>query len=374
MSPPFAVVAGGGTGGHVVPALAVAQALVARGTPAEAVHFVGSSRGMEATLVPEAGFSITLLPGRGIPRRVSWTALTAAAGLVRACGSALVLLVRRRPAVVIAVGGYASLPCGVAAVALRIPLVLEEQNSVPGLANRLMGRFARAAAVAFPGTPLPRAVTTGRPVPAEIEAVDRSAEGRRRARHALGLPAEGVVVGVTSGSLGALSVNRAVVDLARRWADRPGRVIYHVIGRRDFSTLPRPEGAGAGYVAVEYEDRMPLLLAAADVMVGRAGGWVAELTVAGVPSLLVPLPNAPGDHQTHNAEALQDAGAAVMVKDRDCTGETLDRLLSEMITAPGRLESMAAAAAALGRRGAADRVAELVEEAARGRSATGVSR
>jgi UDP-N-acetylglucosamine:LPS N-acetylglucosamine transferase len=298
---------------------------------------------------------------------VSWTALVAATGLLRAGLSALVLLIRRRPKVVIAVGGYASLPCGAAAVALRITLVLEEQNSVPGLANRLMGRFARAAAVAFPGTPLPRAVMTGRPVTAEIEAVDRSTEGRGRARQALGLPAEGVVVGVTSGSLGALSVNRAVVDLARRWAGEPGRVIYHVIGRRDFSSLPRPEGTGEGYVPVEYEDRMHLLLAAADVMVGRAGGWVAELTLTGLPSVLVPLPNAPGDHQTHNAEAMQDAGAAVMVKDSDCTGETLDRLLSEIIRTPGRLESMSVAARALGRRGAADRVAELVEQAARGR-------
>lgn len=374
MSPPFAVVAGGGTAGHVIPALAVAEALVARGTPAEAVHFVGSSRGMEATLVPEAGFTITLLPGRGIPRRLSWTALVAAAGLLRACLSALVLLIRRRPAVVIAVGGYASLPCGAAAVALRIPLVLEEQNSVPGLANRLLGRFAHSAAVAFPDTPLPRAVMTGRPVTSEIEAVDRSKDGRRGAREALGLPVDGIVVGVTSGSLGALSVNRAVVELARRWAGQPGRVIYHVIGRRDFSSLPRPAGAGGGYVPVEYEDRMPLLLAAADVMVGRAGGWVAELTVTGVPSVLVPLPNAPGDHQTHNAEAMQDAGAAVMVKDSDCTGETLDRLLSEIIGTPGRLESMAAAAGALGRPGAAARVAELVERAAGNRSGSGADR
>lgn len=367
------VVAGGGTAGHVVPALAVAQALVARGTPAEAVHFVGSTRGMEATLVPEAGFGITLLPGRGIPRRVSWTALMAALGLLRACLSALVLLVRRRPAAVIAVGGYASLPCAAAAVVLRIPLVLEEQNSVPGLANRIMGRFARSAAVAFPDTPLPRAVMTGRPVTAEIEAVDRSDGGRRQAREALGLPVDGLVVGVTSGSLGALSVNRAVVELAERWAGQPGRVIYHVIGRRDFASLPRPRRTGVGYVPVEYEDRMPLLLAAADVMVGRAGGWVAELTVAGVPSILVPLPNAPGDHQTHNARALQEAGAAVMVRDSDCSGETLDRVLSEMLQ-PGRLEAMSTAAAALGRPGAATRVAELVEAAARGRSGQRIDR
>lgn len=365
MTSPFVVVAGGGTGGHVVPALAVAEALVARGTPAEAIHFVGSSRGMEATLVPEAGFSITLLAGRGIPRRLSWTSIVAGLGLVRACLSALTLLIRHRPQVVFAVGGYASLPTAAAAVVLRIPLVLEEQNVVPGLANRLTGRFARSAAVSFPDTPLPRAVVTGRPLSADIEAVDRSPEGRRQARQALGLPVEGLVVGVTSGSLGALSVNRAVVELAQRWAGRPGRFIYHVIGKRDFVSLPRPVGAGDGYLAIEYEERMPLLLAAADVMIGRAGGWVAELTLAGVPSVLVPLPGAPGDHQTHNALALQAAGAAVMVTDPDCSGERLDLVVTEMVETPGRLESMATAARALGRPGAAGRVAELVETAAR---------
>jgi UDP-N-acetylglucosamine--N-acetylmuramyl-(pentapeptide) pyrophosphoryl-undecaprenol N-acetylglucosamine transferase len=344
----------------------VAAALVDRGLAPEKIHFVGSTRGMEATLVPEAGFSITLLAGRGVPRRLSWTAVTASAGLARAVVAAVVLLIRRRPSVVLSVGGYASLPCAVAAVLLRIPLVLEEQNSVPGLANRLMGRFARSAAVAFPGTALPRAVVTGRPVAADIEAVDRSAAGRRRARAELGVAADGILVGVTSGSLGARSVNRAVAELATRWANRPDRVLYHVIGRRDFDSLTRP--SGTGYVAVEYEQRMSLLLAAADVMVSRAGGMVAELTLAGVPSVLVPLPNAPGDHQTHNALALQEAGAAIMLADGDCSGQALDRVLTELIDTPGRLESMSSAAAALGRPGAAQRVAELVEAAAgRGR-------
>jgi len=365
VNPPLVVVAGGGTGGHVVPALAVAQALVERGHPPESIHFVGSARGMEARLVPAAGFPITLLPGRGIPRRLNLTALAAALSLVVAAARAILLLGRRRPGVVLAVGGYASLPCALAAVILRVPLVLQEQNYTPGSSNRLVGRFARAAAVAFPGTDLPRAVVTGRPVPAEIEAVDRSPAGRRLARRDLGLPETGLVIGVTGGSLGALSVNRAVVDLAGRWADRSGLAIYHVIGSRDFVGLARPRPGGLVYLPVEYESRMPLLLSAADVMIGRSGGWVAELAAAGVPAVLVPLPNAPGDHQTGNARAMEKAGAAVMLADADCTGAALGTTLEPLLSDPDRLEAMAAAARSLGRPGAAGRVADLVEAHAR---------
>lgn len=367
MTRPYAVVAGGGTAGHAVPALAVARALVERGHDPATIQFVGSTRGMEATLVPAAGFPITLLSGRGVRRRLDLAALAAAAGLAVAAVRAVALLARRRPSVVLAVGGYASLPCALGAVLLRIPLVLQEQNSVPGSSNRLVGRFARAAAVAFPGTALPRAVVTGRPVPPEIEAVDRSPESRRAARRQLGLPESAAVVGVTGGSLGARSVNRVTVDLAGTWSQREDVAIYHVIGRRDFTELTRPTPGRLVYLPVEYEDRMPLLLAAADVMVGRAGGWVAELAAAGVPSVLVPLPGAPGDHQTGNARAMESAGAAVMVPDEQCTGARLAEILEPLLADPSRLEAMGDAARSLGRPGAAGRVADLVEEAGTGR-------
>lgn len=353
------LIAGGGTAGHAVPALAVAQALVRRGRPVESILFVGSRRGLEARLVPEAGFAITLLPGRGIPRRLGGRAFMSAAALGLATVMALGLMLRRRPLAVLAVGGYASFPCALAAVALRIPLVLEEQNAVPGSVNRLLARFARAAAVAFPGTCLPRAEVTGRPLPPGFEALDRSPEARRRARAQLGVPEEGRLIGVTGGSLGALRINQAVVDLAERWAG-PGRTVYHVIGARDFSSLRRPSVA-SGYFPVEYESRMPVLLSAVDLMIGRAGGWVAELTAAGVPSILVPLPNAPGDHQTANARVLEAAGAAVWLPDDQCSGERLERLLGELLAEPGRLEAMAEASGRLGRPDAAERVAELLE-------------
>jgi UDP-N-acetylglucosamine:LPS N-acetylglucosamine transferase len=265
------------------------------------------------------------------------------------------------------VGGYAGSPVAVAAALLCRPLVLAEANAVPGAANRLVARFARAAAVSFPGTPLPRAVLTGNPVRPEVLAIDRSPTGRAAARHALGVPEGRVVVGVSGGSLGARKVNEAVRGLAELWSGRRDVALHHAVGRRDWSSFEPPplqagaEGAGLHYRTVEYEDRMDLVLTVADLWVGRAGGSTcAELGVAGVPAVLVPLPNAPGDHQTANARAMAEAGAAVMLADADCTAERLAEVLGPLVEDAGRREAMASAAAAAGHPDAATRVAALL--------------
>lgn len=369
---PWAVIAGGGTGGHAVPAIAIGQALVQRGHPPDRIHFVGSKRGIEGRLVPEAGFAITLLPGRGIARRLTFDNIGAAAGLAAAFVRAVVLLARMRPAVVIAVGGYASLACALGAALLRIPLIVAEQNAVPGLTNRVAGRFAAAAAVSFPGTPLPRAVVTGNPVRASVLGVHRSGSGRDAARAALGLPIDGVVIAAAGGSLGARRINEAVVELARRWATRPGLAIRHVVGERDFAAIsaaaPAPVDGGLVYQQVRFEDRMDLLLSAADVTVQRAGAsTVAELTVVGLPAVLVPLPGAPGDHQTANARRLADTGAAVLVPDGELDADRLGQELDRLIGDDERREAMAQAARSLARPAAAEAVAALAEEHARGR-------
>lgn len=365
------MIAGGGTGGHVVPAIAIAQALTGRGHRAETIRFVGSSRGLEARMVPAAGFDVTLLPGRGIARRLSWDNVGAVAGLLRAFGRALVLMRRLRPAVAVAVGGYASAAAALAAVVWRVPLVVAEQNAVPGLANRLAGRFAAVCAVSFEGTPLPRAVVTGNPVRPEIVTADVSDRGRAAARAALGLPVDAVVVAVAGGSLGARRINTATVELARRWAGRGGICIHHVVGRRDFAEMaamcPAAVTGGLDYRQVEFEDRMDLLLAAADVTVQRAGAsTVAELTVVGLAAVLVPLPGAPGDHQTHNARRLADAGAAVMVPDAELDADRLERELGRLVEDRADRLRMAEAGRRLGRPDAAERVAALVEQYARG--------
>jgi len=361
------LIAGGGTAGHALPAVAVGRVLAARGH--RDVVFIGSRRGLEARLVPEAGFAIVLLPGRGISRRLAWENVAAVAGLAAATLRALWLVARRRPAVVLSVGGYAGAPCAVAAVVLRAPLVLAESNAVAGAANRLVGRWARAAAVAFPGTGLPHEVLTGNPVRPEILAADTSPAGRAAARAALGLPAERFVLAVTGGSLGARRINEATVELAARWHGRGDVAIHHVIGRRDWPDLAgrvQAEPGGLHYQAVEYEDRMPDVLVAADLVVGRAGGTtLAELTYLGVPSILVPLPSAPGDHQTAGARRLVEAAAAVLVPDGELTGERLATEVGLLASDRARLDAMAHAAAALGHPDAAERVADLVEAHAR---------
>lgn len=365
----WAIVAGGGTAGHVLPGLAVARTLVGRGHPAASIHFVGAQRGIEAELVPAAGFEITLLPGRGVQRRLTVANLAAIWGIVRAVVQAVALVRRHRPSVVLALGGFASVACALAAVLWRVPLVVAEQNARAGAANRLVGRFAKACAVPFPETDLPHAVVTGNPVRDEFlsVALDRD---RGAARDALGIPRDRTVIVAFAGSLGSRRVNQAVYGAVERWAGRDDLAIHHVVGARDWEARTELSPDALYYRAVRYEDRMPLVLAAADLAVCRAGGTtVAELAVIGVPSVLVPLPIATRDHQTANAAALVRGGGAVLVPDADFDADRLVREVSLLLEDPGdatpKLEAMAAAARSLARTDAADRVADLVEAHAR---------
>jgi UDP-N-acetylglucosamine:LPS N-acetylglucosamine transferase len=273
----------------------------------------------------------------------------------------------RRPAIVVAMGGYASVPCAAAAVVLGVPVVVHEQNAVPGLANRLVARFSRAAAVSFEGTNLPRATVTGNPVRPEMLAVDRDRD-RADARKRLGLPNDRAVVGVFGGSLGARRINETVLRAVELWARRRDLAIRHIVGRRDWAIVGEwvarfPGGSDVLYQPVEFESRMDLVLAAADLVVCRAGATsVAELAVVGVPSLLVPLPGAPGDHQTANARYLERAGAAVVVPDSELEPARLVEIVDAMLTDRDRLTRMAYAARSGGRRDAAKAVARLVEQ------------
>lgn len=358
------VIAGGGTAGHLLPGLAVARELVDRGHDAREIHFVGASRGIEADLVPQAGFGVTLLPGRGIQRKLTMDNVGAAVGLVRAVFQAIGLVRRRRPKVVMALGGFASVAVAVAAVIWRIPLVVAEQNARAGAANRLVSRFAASCAVPFEETDLPNATVTGNPVRDEILAAagcDRDA-----ARRALGLPSDRTLVVVFAGSLGATRLNDATYGAVECWSDRRDLAIHHVIGARDWDDRPEPSPGALVYNPVRYEDRMDLALCAADLAVCRSGGTtVAELAVVGVPAVLVPLPIATRDHQRANAMPLVNAGGAVLVSD-----EELDvrRLVTEVEAildgGPEALAEMGSAARSVGRTDAAAAVADLVEEAA----------
>jgi undecaprenyldiphospho-muramoylpentapeptide beta-N-acetylglucosaminyltransferase len=381
------VIAGGGTGGHVVPSLEIARALVRRGHEPRSIELYGSRRGHEATTWPTLEFPYTLLPGRGIRRSLALGAilanLGAVAGLFWACLRALASFASRRPRVVVIVGGYASFPAGLAAVLTRVPLVSMTTDAVPGAVNGFLGRFAAANAVAFPDTALPRSHVTGTPVQSGLASLDRTPEGQASARRALGLPSDRPTVAAFGGSLGARHLNRAVAEVARSWRDRleGARSIYHVTGRRDYDEFAAgpvgpvgPVGPGDKpidnghlcYRVVPFEDHMAEFYAAADVCVTRAGAMtVAELLVAGVPAILVPLPGAPRDHQTKNAEALVRIGAALHLPDPECDGRRLADELEALLSDPTRLQAMREAAQGLSHPDAAARVAELVDANAR---------
>jgi UDP-N-acetylglucosamine--N-acetylmuramyl-(pentapeptide) pyrophosphoryl-undecaprenol N-acetylglucosamine transferase len=369
VSRPFALIAGGGTGGHVYPAIAIADALVELGRDRDEIRFVGSARALEASVVPDAGYEITLLPGRGIKRKLTFDNVGAILGLLSALFQAIWLVARKRPRVVISVGGYAAAPAAFAAIALRIPVLVAESNAVPGLVHRIVGRFATASAIAWPDTRLPNATVTGNPVRSDLVGVDRSND-REAARQKLGLSLDRFVVASFGGSLGSGTLNRSMKQLAELCADRSDLALYHVVGKRDWGrTEFEPaltDDATIEYRAVEYEDQMPSLYAAADLIVCRSGATTAaEIALVGIPSILVPLPNAPGDHQTANARQLADAGAAFVIADRECNGGALLEAVEPLIGRDERLLTMAAAARKFAHPEAAREVAQLAVGIAR---------
>jgi len=344
------VIAAGGTAGHVVPALAVADALRAEGAQ---VVFIGGERA-EATLVPEAGYELHAIRVEGLSRT---NPLKAARGALRAggaVGSSLRLLRSLRPHAVLGGGGYVAGTVGAAAVMRRVPLVLSEADSHLGISNRALARFARRVCLAFPiaGRASDLYLVTGRPVPPP--ASDRDAARRR-----FGLADDDTVVLVFGGSLGARSINVAAVEA---FAEAPFRVL-HAAGARDVSSLTAP---GPHYDIRPYISEFGEALLAADLVVARSGGSVFEIAAAGRPAILIPYPHAAADHQTANAQWMERAGAAVIVPDGELGATRLAREVDALLGDRAKLAEMAAASAALARPDAAREIAGELLRAARG--------
>jgi UDP-N-acetylglucosamine--N-acetylmuramyl-(pentapeptide) pyrophosphoryl-undecaprenol N-acetylglucosamine transferase len=337
-----------------VPALAVAGALRADGAR---VTFIGGHRA-EATLVPQAGFELHQIAVEGISRSHPLRALRALARAAFAVPRSRSLLRSLGADAVLGGGGYVSAPVGLAALSLRVPLVLSEADSHLGLSNRLLARFARRVCLAFPiaGRDQPRYLVTGRPVPD----VPRD---RASARQRFGIPAQARCVVVFGGSLGARSINLAAVEA---FAAAPFHVI-HISGSRDYAELAARE-LPASYQLLEYLDveRFGEALDAADLAVARAGGSVFELAAHGLGAVLVPYPHASADHQSTNARWMAQAGAAVTVADAELTPSRLSREVTGLLADGTRLAAMADAARALARPDAARAVAgELLAAAGR---------
>ena len=337
----------------MVPALAVADALRAEG--AEPV-FLGTADRAEAELVPAAGYEIDFLRVRGVDRRNPLRAAGALALAARAVPAARAALRRRGVDAVLGGGGYVAAPAGIAALGMRLPLVLTEADRHLGLANRMLARRARRVCLAFPiaGLEGERYLVTGRPVPAAIAAADRGT-----ARDRFGLGAEDRCLLVFGGSQGARTINLAALDGLLR----PGRPFHvlHISGTRDYDLASgRLADAGAGgeyYTLLDYEPGLAEALAACDLVLARAGASVFELAAAGRPALLVPYPYATGRHQHANAEWMASAGAAEVIDDAELTGELVWERASALLGDEERLAEMSAASASLAMPDAAERVA-----------------
>jgi UDP-N-acetylglucosamine--N-acetylmuramyl-(pentapeptide) pyrophosphoryl-undecaprenol N-acetylglucosamine transferase len=340
------VIAAGGTAGHVVPALAIADALRAEGAE---VVFAGGERA-EAQLVPAAGYPLETLKVEGISRS---NPLKAARAVFRSAAS---IKTARRIVdgadAVLGGGGYVAGPVGFAALTRRIPVVLTEADSHLGLTNRLLARRARRVCLAFPipGRDGDRYLVTGRPVPPTVD--DRAA-----ARAEFGIPPEATCVLIFGGSLGARSINLAAVEA---FADA-GYHVLHVPGTRDFAELRAP---GEHYHLREYVSPFGQALVASDLAVARAGGSVFELAQYGLPAILIPYPHASADHQTANARWMAEAGAATILADAELTAQRLRTEVDALLGDPERLAQMAAASRRLARPDAAAVVAREVLTAA----------
>ncbi|MGD9996657.1 MAG: glycosyltransferase [Ilumatobacteraceae bacterium] len=360
----FAVVTGGGTAGHVLPAIAIMDRLVAAGHDAASLHYVGTARGVESRMLPSTPYEHTLLDVVGFQRSLSRRNLAFVPKLVTATWTARRLLGRLRPAVVVNVGGYASMPATFAARLRRIPVVVVSYDQRPGLASRLSARFATACGAAFDDSPLPRARATGAPLRPAVTSVDRRRD-RSSARADLGLPDDRFVITVFGGSLGAKALNDAVAGLVARWADRADIAIHHVAGDRWLADMPpsREGAAGIMYRVTGFDDRMPQLYAASDLMVTRAGAsTIAELAATGTPAIVVPWPGAAENHQLDNARTLTDHGAALLVVEDELSVDRLAAEIEALVEHPEALESLADRAFAAGARHRSDALIELIEE------------
>ena len=367
----YAVVTGGGTSGHVVPAMAIIEMLQDAGHPAEDIAYVGSRRGVESSVVPALGVRCEFLPVSGLQRSLSLRSLVRNAALparlVRSTLRARRLVAQWSPRVVVSVGGYASEPMARAAVAAGVPLVCVSYDRVPGLATRRQARFATVSAVAFGDSSLPRAVVTGAPVRRAFRVLDIVAE-RTRVRASMGAGEEELVITVVGGSLGSAALNDAVDEVARSLATAGIRAhVHHVTGPRFAVADPdaRTEVGSVTVQKVAHESDMPGVLAASDIVVSRAGAsTVAEIATVGVASVLVPWSGAAGDHQTLNARWLADAGGALMVDERVDLRGGLVRTVSSLANDPGLRSRVSATARELGGPNRASALVEVIGNAA----------
>jgi UDP-N-acetylglucosamine--N-acetylmuramyl-(pentapeptide) pyrophosphoryl-undecaprenol N-acetylglucosamine transferase len=360
------VIAGGGTAGHVNPAIALAKALSGHD-----VTFVGTSRGVEQSVVPAAGFSLEIVDVQGYDRANPVGLVVVGARAARAVAAAARLLGRLAPKVVVGMGGYVSLPVCLAARARRVPVVIHEQNIVLGLANRLCKPFASAVAVSFAETVVDvgrRAVLTGNPVLPEIAHADRNLD-RKRGLARWELDPDRKTLLIFGGSQGAARINEAALGLIDAWRSKSDLQVLHIVGATHVESVRERVARGLREAALIYRvvgfvDRMIEAYSVADLAVCRGGAsTVAELGAVGLPAVIVPYPYHRDRQQERQGRVLERAGAAQLLRDDEATTSRIAGL-EHLLVDDGVLANMRTAAAAFGRPDAAARLAGVVEDAA----------
>ncbi|OPX88371.1 MAG: UDP-N-acetylglucosamine--N-acetylmuramyl-(pentapeptide) pyrophosphoryl-undecaprenol N-acetylglucosamine transferase [Pelotomaculum sp. PtaB.Bin104] len=363
------VVAGGGTGGHIYPALAIARGLNDR-YPGSKILYIGTTRGMEADIVPKAGLPFQGISAAGLERKLSVRNLLVLWQAGRGFLQALRIIKGWRPELVIGTGGYVCGPVVLAAALCHAATLIHEQNAFPGVTNRILSRFAGQVAVTFADSvqyfPRPDKVRlTGLPVRPEILAAERE-EARRKLR----LPGDRLLVFSFGGSRGAFTLNEAMVQVIKLFANDPRLNIFHVtgnLGHQKFLDSCAASGINLGEIRnvtiASYLYQMEDILAAADLVIGRAGAaTLAELTALGIPSILIPYPYASENHQEFNARALEKEKAALVVLDHELSGTVLGQTVTELVGNRERLLVMGAASKNLGKRRALEEIMDCAEE------------
>ncbi|MDF2874520.1 MAG: murG [Sporomusa sp.] len=362
------IISGGGTGGHIYPAVTIARE-VARLSDNCEILFVGTKQGLEADIVPKEGFNFTTIEVRGLERRISWQNIKTLFNTAGSVWGSVKIIKNFKPDVVIGTGGYVCGPVLLAASLLKIPTIIQEQNVIPGITNRILSRFVDKIAVGYKEAEQyfkqykpDQLVFTGNPIRPEIMSAIRG-EGQTE----LELDSNKLTLLVVGGSRGARSINNAMFDVYKHFNKSPRIQILHVTGQNEYNSIVgniKQAGidisSGGNIIIKPYLYNMPLALAAADLAIFRAGAvGLAELAARGIPSILIPYPYAAENHQEYNARALARQGAATVIADKELTGIKLINTIENLLENPAILSSMAKKSRELGRPQAAEAIARL---------------
>ena len=356
------IVSGGGTGGHIYPALTLINSIKAKRPDAEFLY-VGTEKGLEADIVPKAGINFTALNLEGgLERHFTLENISRAANAIWSIKTAADIVKSFKPNVVVGTGGYVCGPILLAASLMKVPTLIQEQNAVAGVTNKILSKFVDKIAVgtqdALKNFPANKSTYTGNPIRAEVLAAKKE-DGLRE----FNFTADKPIVLISGGSRGARSINDAMIDVLKVAAQKNTAQFLHVTGKGEFDSVTKKlaDVDAPNIRIVPYLYNMPRAMAMADLAIFRAGATgLAELTARGVPAILIPYPYAAENHQEFNARALVDAGAARMILNKDLNAELLQKNLDELLFSPQTLKQMAKASLSLGKPNAADEIADMI--------------